>query len=330
MPDPNEYPVTGGGLPREDAPQQAQQTPPQESAPQQPQQTQYNYQQTQQSQYGYQQTRQPQQAQYNYQQTQQPQYGYQQARQPQYGYQQAQQPQYGYQQARQPQYGYQQAQQPQYGYRQPYPQQSYGVRQPAAVQAVTHKKAICSMVMMIIALSLLAYPLGDYTILNFSIVIGGTASTYTWLVLLAHLSFWTALILMLVGAIIGSRGSVLFGVGLLLCLIPLLVKRIYYVIDRIGYYEELGVVLILFGTVLILGTLLAGIGCLARIKALKIVGGILMIVNFPIVRILYFAVEIERYGANALDLEDVLYFLGCIFVCIAVLAFPIRRVRASA
>lgn len=310
MPDPNEIPVTGGSLPREDAPQQPQQT-----------------------QYGYQQTQQPQQTQYGYQQPQQPQqtqYGYQQTRQPQYGYQQTRQPQYGYQQARQPQYGYQQAQQAQYGYRQPYPQQSYGVRQPAAVQAVTHKKAICSMVMMIIALSLLAYPLGDYTILNFSIVIGGTASTYTWLVLLAHLSFWTALILMLVGAIIGSRGSVLFGVGLLLCLIPLLVKRIYYVIDRIGYYEELGVVLILFGTVLILGTLLAGIGCLARVKALKIVGGILMVINFPLVRFLYFAVEIERYGANALDLEDVLYFLGCIFVCIAVLTFPIRRVRASA
>ena len=117
-----------------------------------PQQPQYNYQQPQQAQNNYQQPQQP----WN-QQPQQPQYNYQQPQRPQqYNYQQPQ-PQQPYgtrQQPQQPQYGYQQ---PQYGY-QPVPPTPYGIQRQAA-PAVTHKKAIGSMIMMFIALSFLAYPL---------------------------------------------------------------------------------------------------------------------------------------------------------------------------
>ena len=293
MPDPNGVP--GGGV------------------PQQP----YNYQQPQPAQNNYQQpqqpwTQQPQQPQYNYQQPQRPQqYNYQQP-QPQQPYGTRQQPQ-------QPQYGYQQ---PQYGY-QPVPPSPYGIQRQAA-PAVTHKKAIGSMIMMFIALTLLAYPLSTFLIRNFSNAFRG-GTTYTWLVLIGHLNLAVGIVLMLVGAIIGSRGHALFGVGILLCLVCALVKRIYYVVDRIDYFEEIGVVMLLLGLILVIGMILAGIGCLARVKALKIVGGILTLMNFILVRLLFFGFTAEQTGTNPIDLEDVLYLFGCVFLCVAILVFPIRK-----
>ena len=312
MPDPNEYPVTGGGLPREDAPQQPQQTQYGYQQPQQPQQTQYGYQQTQQSQYGYQQTRQPQ-------------YGYQQAQQTQYGYQQTRQPQYGYQQARQTQYGYQQ----QYGCQQPYPQQPYGYRQSSPVPAVTHKKAIGSMILMILALSFLAYPLFLYIRNNIDSAIH-YGSGYAWIYLLGYFCLLTGLTLMLVGAIIGSRGSVLFGVGLLLLLVfQFEVRVLSFFLDTYVHYE-IRLIQLLLGLVLITGTVLAAIGCLARVKALKIVGGILMLVFFVLAYILEVGYWISMAGIQYLRVDTLLYFLGFLLVCVAVLLFPIRRVRASA
>lgn len=298
MPDPNGIP--GGNM------------------PQQP----YNYQQPQQQQYGYQQPQQPQnnnQQPWNRQQPQQPQYGYQQP-------QQAQQPYGTQQQPQQPQYNYQQPQQPQqpYGYQ----QQPYGYRQPQAAPAVTHKKAIGSMIMMILALLFLAYPLGISLVNNLENAFDyGSGSAWLWI--LGDLGLITGLILMLVGAIIGSRGSALFGVGLLLCLAFQFVDCIYSVIDMWDFYEEgVNVLLLGAGVMLATGTLLAAIGCLARVKALKIVGGILMLVNFPIVWILDFATLIEWYSENiAFIVIYLLRFVGFLFACIAVLALPIRRVK---
>ena len=321
MSDPNEFPAADAGLPQENPPQQPQ------YGYQQPQQPQQGYQQPQQPQYGY---RQPQQPQYGYQQPQQPQYGYQQPQQPQYGYQQPQQPQYGYQQPQQPQYGYQQPQQSQYGYQQPQ-QPQYGYRQTQAAPTVTHTKAIGSMVMMIIALTLLAYPLYSYLANNFRSAFG-YGSSQSWLALIAHLSLTAGLILMLVGAIIGSRGHALFGVGLLLCVGCLLYVRLYTPIVNTGSYaafgfDGLGELLFLIGLFLVTGAVLAAVGCLARVKALKIVGGILMLVNFPLVWFLSLIPMLNRLGVRGVQLQTILYFLGMLFVCIAVLAFPIRRVR---
>lgn len=304
MPDPNEYPVTGGSLPREDAPQQ-------------PQQTQYGYQQPQpqQTQYGYQQPQQARQTQYGYQQTQQSQYGYQQTRQPQYGYQQARQTQDGYQQ--------------QYGYQQPYPQQPYGYRQSSPVPAVTHKKAIGSMILMILALSFLAYPLFLYIRNNIDSAIH-YGSGYAWIYLLGYFCLLTGLTLMLVGAIIGSRGSVLFGVGLLLLLVfQFEVRVLSFFLDTYVHYE-IRLIQLLLGLVLITGTVLAAIGCLARVKALKIVGGILMLVFFVLAYILEVGYWISMAGIQYLRVDTFLYFFGFLLVCVAVLLFPIRRVRASA
>ena len=75
-------------------------------------------------------------------------------------------------------------------------------------------------------------------------------------------------------------------------------------------------------------TLLAGIGCLARVKPLKIVGGILMLVTWPIVWIFDFGSTLEMYGSFRSDTLILIYFLcliGFIFTCIAVLTFPIRK-----
>ena len=251
-------------------------------------------------------------------------YNYQQPQQPWTQQQSQQQTQYTYQQPQQPQYGYQQPQQP-YGYQ---PQPPYGYRQPQAAPAVTHKKAIGSMIMMILAMLFLAYPLGISLVNNLENAFDyGSSSAWLWI--LGDLGLITGLILMLVGAIIGSRGSALFGVGLLLCLAYQFVDCIYSVIDMWDFYEEgINVLLLGAGVMLATGTLLAAIGCLARVKALKIVGGILMLVNFPIVWILDFATLIEWYSENITFIVIyLLRFVGFLFVCIAVLAFPIRRVK---
>lgn len=285
-------------------------------APQQPQQTQ--------------QTRQPQQTQYSYPQIQQPQYNYQQPQQTQYSYQQPQyndqQPYGTRQQPQQPQYYYQQPRQP-YGYQQP----PYGYRQPQTAPAVTHKKAVGSMIMMLLALTLLAYPLARYIVANLqgALDYGSGAS---WMSLIGHLCLAAGLILMLVGAIIGSRGSVLFGVGLLICLVCQLVIRIYFPILNAYLYNNNGyegywILLLALGVILVTGTVLAAIGCLARVKALKIVGGILMLVNFVLLWVLELLPWMDWYGSGYFQPINVLYFVGILFACIAVLAFPLRRVR---
>ena len=323
MPDPTESPVYGSGLP-------------QENRPQQPQQPQYGYQQPQQPQYNYQQ---PQQPQYNYQQPQQPQYNYQRPQQ----LQQPQQPQNNYQQ---PQYGYQQPQQ-QYGYQQPQTRQAYGYGQPQQAQqpqqarqpqygapqlwnpqTVTHKKAIGSMIMMFIALTLLAYPLGSALLGNFRAL--SYAGSAVWMTLLTNLILLAGLILMLIGAIQGSRGYKLFGIGLLLILAYLFYNHFVGILLQWNRYDEgINVLLLMFGTILITGNILAAIGCLVRVKALKIIGGILMLVNIPIVWFLEFGTMLDRlsrYNSSHLPV----YFLrliGFIFLCIAVLAFPIRKLK---
>ena len=335
MPDPND--LTGF---------EAQNPAGPESVPAQPnaapeQQPQTGWQQPQQTQYGYQQPQynaqpqtgwQPPQPRYNYQQPQQtgwqppqPQYNAQQrqynAQQPQYN---AQQPRYG---APQPasaaasaaaQYNYAQ---PQYGYAQP----QYGYGQPRSNPAPQgHTKAIGSMVMMIICLSFLLYPLISYIINNFdgAFSYGGT---YTWLVLIAHLCLLTGTILMLVGAILGSRGHKLFGIGVLLCIPCAVVKRIYFTIMMIDYYEGFGVLLLVFGVMMFVGLILAGVGCLARRRGLKVTGGILALVGFILAGGLYMIYGMSNYGVDWIDLEEILYYFGGIFGLVSILPFPIRR-----
>ena len=257
----------------------------------------------------------PQQPQYNYPQPsyQQPQRG---AQQPQYGNPQ----QYGYQQQpQQPQYGYQQ---PQYGYQQP----QYGYRAAPVRPPITHKKAIGTMVMMIIALILFVYPL-FYFISSYVGEAVDYHSSYCWFMVISYLCLLAGLVLILVGAIIGSRGYKLFGIGLMLVLVCQLIKYVWLPLYQIGldYLRGDTSVRIFFGFFLITGTIMAGIGSLARVKGLKIAGGILMLIFFFFTQI-YFSLR-SLYSPFR-TIETLFYFLGGIFACIAVLTFPIRRVKA--
>ena len=223
-----------------------------------------------------------------------------------------QQPQYAPQQP-QPQYGWQQAQQP-YSYQQaPYPQ-------PQTAAPLTHKKAIGSMVMMLIALTFLAYPLARQL---FSAIAGSVMNS--WIFLIGYLFLTAGVALLLVGAIMGSRGRKLFGVGLLLCIVCQLTNRVYVPIFwlELGMRNEFVIVLILFGAFLVISTVLTAIGCLARVKVLKILGGILMLVSYLLYVVVYVAMVFSAFRY----LSNILYFLGILFVCIAVLTFPIRKAK---
>ena len=185
------------------------------------------------------------------------------------------------------------------------------------------------MILMILALSFLAYPLFLYIRNNIDSAIH-YGSGYAWIYLLGYFCLLTGLTLMLVGAIIGSRGSVLFGVGLLLLLVfQFEVRVLSFFLDTYVHYE-IRLIQLLLGLVLITGTVLAAIGCLARVKAMKIVGGILMLVFFVLAYILEVGYWISMAGIQYLRVDTFLYFLGFLLVCVAVLLFPIRRVRASA
>ena len=285
----------------------------------------YN-QQPQQPHYGYQQ---PQQPQYGYQQPQQPQYGYQQPQQPQYGYQQPQQPQYGYQQ---PQYGYQQPQQPQYGYQQP---QTYGQSplQNPAVQG--HKKAIGSLVMAILALVFLAAPIIYYLpklidaadSVN-SYFRNSSLSTIYTMRIISCFVLAASLILMLIGAIRGSRGFVLYGIGTLLLLLFVFFKHLYELTDNIDHLSDEGNTLLVTCLICCLGIILAGIGCLTRVKGLKIAGAIIMLIAFIGIAGVYMDMRIFDHHSDEEKTMEVLGMLGTVFASIGVICFPLRKPKA--
>ncbi|MBR4700923.1 MAG: hypothetical protein IKP19_04420 [Oscillospiraceae bacterium] len=288
----------------------------------------YN-QQPQQPQYGYQQ---PQQPQYGYQQPQQPQYGYQQPQQPQYGYQQPQQPQYGYQQPQQPQYGYQQPQQPQYGYQQP---QTYGQSplQNPAVQG--HKKAIGSLVMAILALVFLAAPIIYYLpklidaadSVNSYFRNSSLSTVYTMRIISCFV-LAASLILMLIGAIRGSRGFVLYGIGTLLLLLFVFFKHLYELMDNIDHLSDEGNTLLVTCLICCLGIILAGIGCLTRVKGLKIAGAIIMLIAFIGIAGVYMDMNIFERHSDEEKTMEVLGMLGTVFASIGVICFPLRKPKA--
>ena len=291
--------------------------------PQQPQYNQaYNQPQYAQPQYG-----QPQQPQYG--QPQQPQYGYQQPQygQPQYG--QPQQPQYGYQQ---PQYGYQQPQQPQYGYQQP---QTYGQSplQNPAVQG--HKKAIGSLVMAILALVFLAAPIIYYLpklidaadSVN-SYFRNSSLSTIYTMRIISCFVLAASLILMLIGAIRGSRGFVLYGIGTLLLLLFVFFKHLYELTDNIDHLSDEGSTLLVTCLICCLGIILAGIGCLTRVKGLKIAGAIIMLIAFIGIAGVYMDMRIFDHHSDEEKTMEVLGMLGTVFASIGVICFPLRKPKA--
>ena len=266
------------------------------------------------------------------QQPQQPQYGYQQPQQPQYGYQQPQQPQYGYQQPQQPQYGYQQPQQPQYGYQQP---QTYGQSplQNPAVQG--HKKAIGSLVMAILALVFLAAPIIYYLpklidaadSVN-SYFRNSSLSTIYTMRIISCFVLAASLILMLIGAIRGSRGFVLYGIGTLLLLLFVFFKHLYELTDNIDHLSDEGNTLLVTCLICCLGIILAGIGCLTRVKGLKIAGAIIMLIAFIGIAGVYMDMNIfDRHNDEEKTME-VLGMLGMMFASIGVICFPLRKPKA--
>lgn len=264
-------------------------------------------------QYGY---SQPQQSQYDYNQ-QQPQYGYNQ--QPQYGYNQ--QPQYGYNQQ---QYGYNQ-QQPQYGYNQPY-QQAY----PAQSPILGHKKAIGSMVLMILTLMMLSAPFIYFfpkiiDSLDYSYT--SRYKTYLTFELLGCIMLMVLTILMLVGSIIGSRGFVLFGIGTLLILSFVFFTHFYRLLDLVSRLNDTGTALFYLCILLITGILMAGIGILTRVKGLKIAGGVVMLVAFVIISGTYMGERSFEYRKDEEKAMEALGMTGSILLSVAVICFPLRKPR---
>ena len=123
-------------------------------------------------------------------------------------------------------------------------------------------KVVNPMVMMIISLSIMTFSL-----FYFYISVGEYLDENVLLIMLGyHLLLLSGQILMLIGAIKGSRGKTLFGVGLLLSApVP--------VINALVFYSA-PIYILVFSVVLCIGFVLAGIGCLVRHKGLRVSGSI--------------------------------------------------------
>ena len=246
--------------------------------------------------------------------------------------QQPQQPQYGYQQPQQPQYGYQQPQQPQYGYQQP---QTYGQSplQNPAVQG--HKKAIGSLVMAILALVFLAAPIIYYLpklidaadSVNSYFRNSSLSTVYTMRIISCFV-LAASLILMLIGAIRGSRGFVLYGIGTLLLLLFVFFKHLYELMDNIDHLSDEGNTLLVTCLICCLGIILAGIGCLTRVKGLKIAGAIIMLIAFIGIAGVYMDMNIFERHSDEEKTMEVLGMLGTVFASIGVICFPLRKPKA--
>ena len=236
------------------------------------------------------------------------------------------------QQPQQPQYGYQQPQQPQYGYQQP---QTYGQSplQNPAVQG--HKKAIGSLVMAILALVFLAAPIIYYLpklidaadSVNSYFRNSSLSTVYTMRIISCFV-LAASLILMLIGAIRGSRGFVLYGIGTLLLLLFVFFKHLYELMDNIDHLSDEGNTLLVTCLICCLGIILAGIGCLTRVKGLKIAGAIIMLIAFIGIAGVYMDMNIFERHSDEEKTMEVLGMLGTVFASIGVICFPLRKPKA--
>ena len=226
----------------------------------------------------------------------------------------------------------QQPQQPQYGYQQP---QTYGQSplQNPAVQG--HKKAIGSLVMAILALVFLAAPIIYYLpklidaadSVN-SYFRNSSLSTIYTMRIISCFVLAASLILMLIGAIRGSRGFVLYGIGTLLLLLFVFFKHLYELTDNIDHLSDEGNTLLVTCLICCLGIILAGIGCLTRVKGLKIAGAIIMLIAFIGIAGVYMDMNIfDRHNDEEKTME-VLGMLGMMFASIGVICFPLRKPKA--
>ena len=232
----------------------------------------------------------------------------------------------------QPQYGYQQPKQPQYGYQQP---QTYGQSplQNPAVQG--HKKAIGSLVMAILALVFLAAPIIYYLpklidaadSMNSYFRNSSLSTVYTMRIISCFV-LAASLILMLIGAIRGSRGFVLYGIGTLLLLLFVFFKHLYELTDNIDHLSDEGNTLLVTCLICCLGIILAGIGCLTRVKGLKIAGAIIMLIAFIGIAGVYMDMNIFERHSDEEKTMEVLGMLGMMFASIGVICFPLRKPKA--
>ena len=137
-----------------------------------------------------------------------------------------------------------------------------------------------------------------------------------------------SLILMLIGAIRGSRGFVLYGIGTLLLLLFVFFKHLYELTDNIDHLSDEGNTLLVACLVCCLGIILAGIGCLTRVKGLKIAGAIITLVSVFGIAGVYMDMRIFEFHNDEEKAMEVLAVLGMMFACIGVICFPLRKPKA--
>ena len=141
-------------------------------------------------------------------------------------------------------------------------------------------------------------------------------------------AFLAGFVLMLVGSIRGSRGNVLFGIGILLGVLYLYMTHLHYLFKYIDELNDDASILLILTLSALSGVIMAGIGCLTKVKGLKIAGAIVMIVCF-----LGMIGGYATINTRAMDDEpgtmQMLGIAGTILMCVAILTYPLVRVRKS-
>ena len=209
------------------------------------------------------------------------------------------------------------------------PQPEYYPRYPAP-PAPAKTRSVPAMVFMILSFVCLAASLGIFIYYCIRYTTGYEYEIdsdpyvlYSVCVMGGHVLMLGGAALMMSGMIIGNRGYKLVGAGLLLMVPVCLIRRLVYTVMYMGSFlaEDYAILQILAGIVLINGVILSGVGCLARIKGLKLTGAILMLNGFCFSDLLIPLVFQAYYP----EWTDVVYTLGVVLAAVAVILYPVRR-----
>ncbi len=273
--------------------------------------------------------------------------------QPAYGYGQPVPPQYSYTQPAAPQYGYTQPAAPRQGYGWPTPPYGYAqpVYQPVQPlgQSQAPRRAVASMVLMMIAITFLSaavayflpqmldspfFRLGYYRYRPYGYGYGyryyDNFVYYSFQAvqiptIIGTLSVLASAVLMLIGAIRGSRGSTLFGVGILVLSLFALGAHLAFAIEADFVSES---TLLLIGSLLMVSAIvLSGVACLIRNKGMRIAGGILLLVVMAGMAIIYLGAlgSYSRRDSDTGIALNIFGLIGGILLSVAVICFPLRK-----
>lgn len=143
---------------------------------------------------------------------------------------------------------------------------------------------------------------------------------------LGIISLLAGAVLMLVGAIRGTRGTVLFGVGLFPVAVFVILIHLVWMLDASDLLEYIdgGTLMLISCILLVISFILGGIGVLTRVRGLAIAGGAVAIAALLAMCICYFDLTFD-HRKDEVQVMEILGMVGTVLLSVALVCFPVRK-----